>query len=65
MSSEANNTSLDKVGKTSKLVGLAGIALAALGLFKGWTAGDARPFLGWLLGLGFWLSIAIGTTFFY
>ncbi|MGK0176681.1 MAG: hypothetical protein ACJAT5_000490 [Lentimonas sp.] len=63
MSSEANNTQLSKVGNIAGFVGLVGIALAALGLFKGWTAGDARPFMGWLLGLGFWLSIAIGTTF--
>ena len=63
MSSEANNTQLGKVGNTAGFIGLVGIALAALGLFNGWTAGDARPFMGWLLGLGFWLSIVIGTTF--
>ena len=63
MSSEANNTQLSKVGKTAGFVGLAGIFLAALGLFNGWTTGNARPFMGWLLGLGFWLSIAIGITF--
>lgn len=63
MSSEAHNTQLNKVGSTAGFVGLVGIVIAALGLLKGWNAGDARPFMGWLLGLGFWLSIVIGTTF--
>ena len=63
MSSEAHNTQLDKVGTAAGLIGLLGIVFAAYGLFEGWNAGDARPFLGWLLGLGFWLSIAIGATF--
>ena len=63
MSSEANNTQLGKVGSIAGLVGLVGIVLAAFGLLQGWSAGDARPFMGWLVGIGFWLSIVIGATF--
>ena len=63
MSSEANNTQLSKVGNIAGLVGMVGIVLAAFGLLQGWAAGDARPFMGWLVGFGFWLSIVIGVTF--
>ena len=59
MSSEANNTQLSKVGNIAGLVGMVGIVLAAFGLLQGWAAGDARPFMGWLVGFGFWLSIPI------
>jgi hypothetical protein len=63
MSSDVNNAQANKVGGIALIVGIAGIVLAAVGLLQGWNAGDARPFMGWLLGLGFWMSIAIGMTF--
>ncbi len=63
MSSDAHHAQANKVGGIAFVVGLIGIALAAVGLLQGWNAGDARPFMGWLLGLGFWMSIAIGMTF--
>ena len=63
MSSHVNNAQIDKVGNRAGIIGLIGILIAALGMFQGWTAGDVRPFMGWLLGLSFWLSIAIGVTF--
>jgi hypothetical protein len=63
MSSDVNNAQANKVGGIALIVGIAGIILAAVGLLQGWNAGDARPFMGWLLGLGFWMSIAIGMTF--
>lgn len=63
MSSEANNSQMGKVSAFAGFVGFIGIALAAYGLFQGWNADDARPFMGWLVGLGFWLSIVIGATF--
>lgn len=63
MSSDAHNAQANKVASIAGIIGVIGIVIAALGLFQGWQAGDARPFMGWLIGLGFWLSIAIGMTF--
>ena len=41
---------------------VAGCSLGMIGLYMGITNDepDPRPLLGWLLGLGFWLSIAVG-----
>ena len=63
MSSDAHHAQANKVGGIALVVGIIGILAAAFGLFQGWNAGDARPFMGWLIGLGFWMSIAIGMTF--
>ncbi|HSH10120.1 MAG TPA: hypothetical protein VK995_07000, partial [Oceanipulchritudo sp.] len=43
--------------------GLVLIALSAVGLFTGSAADPSRPFIGWLLGISFWLSILIGMLF--
>ncbi len=40
--------------------GVAGCSLGAIGLFSGFSDDDPRPLLGWLNGLGFWLSIGVG-----
>jgi hypothetical protein len=37
-----------------------GLAIGLVGLFLGLSSGDKAPFLGWLWGCPFWLSIAIG-----
>ena len=37
-----------------------GLAIGLAGLFLGLSSGDKAPFLGWLWGCSFWLSIAIG-----
>lgn len=63
MSSDAHHAQANKVGGIALVVGLIGIAIAAIGLFQGWTNGETRPFMSWLIGMGFWLSIAIGMTF--
>lgn len=39
------------------VIGLGG---GLIGLFTGLSSGDKAPFLGWLWGTAFWLSIAIG-----
>jgi len=39
------------------------LVLSVLGLFSGSEADPARPFLGWLIGISFWLSILIGMLF--
>jgi hypothetical protein len=45
------------------LAGLILIALSAVGLLFGSTDDPTRPFIGWLLGISFWLSILIGMLF--
>ena len=45
------------------IVGLVLIALSAIGLFTGSETDPARPFVGWILGISFWLSILIGMLF--
>lgn len=43
------------------IVGLVGLAIAVAGLFLGGSAADpARPFIGYLIGFGFWFSMSIG-----
>ena len=37
-----------------------GLGIGLFGLFNGLSTGDKAPFLGWLWGCSFWLSIAIG-----
>ena len=43
--------------------GLILIAVSVVGLFVGSEADPSRPFIGWLLGISFWLSILIGMLF--
>jgi len=45
------------------IVGLVLIALSAIGLFTGSETDPSRPFIGWILGISFWLSILIGILF--
>jgi hypothetical protein len=45
------------------IAGLVLIALSAIGLFTGSDVDPSRPFIGWLLGISFWLSILIGMLF--
>ena len=45
------------------MLGLILIALSFVGLFTGSEVDPSRPFIGWLLGISFWLSILIGMLF--
>jgi hypothetical protein len=63
MSSDATHAQANKVGLIALVVGIIGIAISAIGLRQGWVSNDPRPFMSWLIGMGFWLSIAIGMTF--
>ena len=47
---------------TTKLIAgaILGLSVGLIGLFQGLESGDKAPFLGWLWGCSFWLSIAIG-----
>jgi len=45
------------------IAGLVLIALSLAGLLVGSTEDPGRPFVGWILGISFWLSILIGMLF--
>ena len=49
-------------GLSTKLLAgsILGLGGGLVGLFQGLQTGDKAPFLGWLWGCSFWLSIAIG-----
>ena len=59
---EAIGISGGKTDLSTKCLGAAAIGLGGglIGLFMGLANGDKNPFLGWLWGTAFWLSIAIG-----
>ena len=47
-------------GLISLLVGVVFLAISISGLIAGLGSGDSRPFLGYLIGAAFWLSLLIG-----
>ena len=51
-----------KFDLSTKLLGgtFVGLGIGLIGLFTGLSSGNKEPFLGWLWGCAFWLSIAIG-----
>ena len=52
----------NKFDLSTKLLGgtFVGLGIGLIGLFTGLSSGNKEPFLGWLWGCAFWLSIAIG-----
>jgi len=62
MSQSAQPNDQGKPDISTKLLAGAviGLAVGLVGLFMGMQSGDKAPFLGWLWGCAFWLSIAIG-----
>ena len=59
---EAISGASSQAGFSTKLLGAAGLGLGLglIGICYGWSTGEKGPFLGWLWGLSFWLSIGIG-----
>ena len=53
----------NKTGLYALVIGLVGCAIALFGFMQGWRDGDVRPIMSWLIGIGFWLSIALGMLF--
>lgn len=43
------------------VVGVIGLAIAIAGLVTGLIGSDSRPWLSWLIGVAFWMSILIGS----
>ncbi len=62
MSAQDSSTSDDNFDLSTKLLGgaILGLGTGLAGLFFGLKSDDKSPFLGWLLGSAFWLSVAIG-----
>jgi len=59
---ESSSTNMHKSSLSTKLLAgsILGLGAGLVGLFQGLQTGDKSPFLGWLWGCSFWLSIAIG-----
>ena len=55
-------TTDNKFDLSTKLLGgsFLGLGIGLIGLFTGLSSGTKEPFIGWLWGCAFWLSIAIG-----
>ena len=61
MSQDVNQSASTSSISTKLIAGaILGLSVGLIGLFQGLQSGDKAPFLGWLWGCSFWLSIAIG-----
>ncbi|PXA05029.1 hypothetical protein DDZ13_03435 [Coraliomargarita sinensis] len=63
MSSESTQTTGKNPGVIALIVGLIGLAIAGFGFYQGWQASEVRPLMSWLIGIAFWLAIAVGLLF--
>lgn len=63
MSSESTQATGKNPGTIALVIGLIGLAIAGFGFYQGWQAHDVRPLMSWLIGIAFWLSIAVGLLF--
>ena len=64
MSDPQDRQKINSAGFFALLIGLVGLAIAGFGIYAGLDSSDpARGFLSWLIGLSFWLSIALGLLF--
>ena len=64
MSDPQDRQKINSAGFFALLIGLVGLAIAGFGIYSGLDSSDpARGFLSWLIGLSFWLSIALGLLF--
>jgi hypothetical protein len=45
------------------IIGLAGVALALFGVWDDFSNGNSRKLFSWIIGLAFWMSVAIGMLF--
>ena len=64
MIDQKDTLKINKTGSFALLIGIMALAFSLYGIFSGLDSGDpARGFLSWLIGLSFWLSIALGLLF--
>ena len=63
MSSDTTNSNGKNIGGIALVVGLVCTLIALFGFYQGFQNADARPLMSWLIGIAFWLSIAVGMLF--
>ena len=45
------------------IIGVVGAAVGLFGVYQGYSDGESRNLFSWLMGLAYWMSIAIGMLF--
>tara|TARA_B100001769_G_scaffold189548_1_gene150571 strand:- start:569 stop:1843 length:1275 start_codon:yes stop_codon:yes gene_type:complete len=63
MNNQEDISKIQSVGFIALITGVVGLSVGAFGLYSGLESNDARPLISWLIGLSFWLSIALGLLF--
>lgn len=64
MSAQKKHLGLNtKHANLALLVGVLSLLVSAYGMWGGLSDGDSRPIISWLIGFGFWLSLAVGGLF--
>lgn len=63
MDNQEDIKKINSVGLFALIIGAIGVSVAGFGFYQGLTSEDARPLLSWLIGIAFWLSIALGVLF--
>lgn len=63
MNTDATHAISKRIAGIALAVGLIGLVIAGFGFFQGYSSGDVRPLMSWLIGIAFWLSIAVGMLF--
>ena len=63
MDNQEDIKKINSVGLWALIIGAVGLAIAGFGFYQGLSTEDARPLLSWLIGIAFWLSIALGLLF--
>lgn len=63
MSSESTQANGKNPAIIALIVGVIGLVVAGFGFYQGWENSDVRPMMSWLIGIAFWLSIAVGLLF--
>ncbi len=63
MSSEPTQVNSKDPSFIALVIGLIGLAVAGIGFYQGWVGHEVRPMMSWLIGIAFWLAIAVGLLF--
>jgi hypothetical protein len=63
MDNQEDIKKINSVGLFALIIGAIGVSVAGFGFYQGLASEDARPLLSWLIGIAFWLSIALGVLF--
>ena len=63
MDNQEDIKKVNSVGLFALIIGAIGVSVAGFGFYQGLASEDARPLLSWLIGIAFWLSIALGVLF--